>query len=221
MQTCLFAVPAQWFCGSHCWLNCVEFENIENCYFCWDCHFFGDNYFYRRVYSLDTVQDFLIKLGIKPCLHLFKISISFTKSCHCQTYQNYEQPPQSLLNFYLQSNFLASKIIFFFSMKNIWLGNQLLSMNFFENFDFQSSLFSENAPNFFWLSPLLIQLYSQINKGTSMYYVITKGERGSKKWQFLITFSTERNHKRGRGGQKTPNLDYVIHRCSLGCPRPM
>ena len=48
-----------------------------------------------------------------------------------------------------------------------------------------------------------------------MYYVITKGERGSKKGQFLITFSTERNHKRGRGGQKTPNLDYVIYGCSL------
>ena len=36
-------------------------------------------------------------------------------------------------------------------------------------------------------------------------------------WQFLITFITESNHKGGRGGggQKTPNLDYVIHRCSL------
>ena len=28
----------------------------------------------------------------------------------------------------------------------------------------------------------------------------------------MITFSTESNHK---GGQKTPNLDYVIHGCSL------
>ena len=45
-----------------------------------------------------------------------------------------------------------------------------------------------------------------------MYYVITKGGGGVRKWQFLITFSTESNHKGGRGGgQKTPNLDYIIH----------
>ena len=40
--------------------------------------------------GLDTVQDFLIKLGMKPRLHILKISIFFTKSSHCQTYQNYE-----------------------------------------------------------------------------------------------------------------------------------
>ena len=46
-----------------------------------------------------------------------------TKPCHRQTYQNYEQPPQSLQNLYFQSHFLALKInqIFlnFFSVKNI------------------------------------------------------------------------------------------------------
>ena len=34
----------------------------------------------------------------------------FTKSCHRQTYQNYEQPPQSLQNLYFQSHFLTLKI---------------------------------------------------------------------------------------------------------------
>ena len=34
----------------------------------------------------------------------------FTKSCHRQTYQNYEQPPQSFQNLYFQSHFLTSKI---------------------------------------------------------------------------------------------------------------
>ena len=50
-----------------------------------------------------------------------------------------------------------------------------------------------------------------------MYYVITKGGgEGVRKWQFLITFSTESNHKGGRGGGHKPqNLDYVIHGCSL------
>ena len=33
-----------------------------------------------------------------------------TKSCHRQTYQNYEQPPQSLQNLYFQS---------FFGIKNL------------------------------------------------------------------------------------------------------
>ena len=51
-----------------------------------------------------------------------------------------------------------------------------------------------------------------------MYYVITNGGGGVRKWQFFITFSTESNHKGERGGgegQKTQNLDYVIHGCSL------
>ena len=47
-------------------------------------------------WGLDTVQDFLIKLGIKPRLHAYTLHIEnkhfFTKSCHRQTYQNYEQP---------------------------------------------------------------------------------------------------------------------------------
>ena len=51
----------------------------------------------------------------------------FTKSCHLQTYQNYEQPPESLQYLYFQSHFLASKINqIFFSVKNIWLEDQLL-----------------------------------------------------------------------------------------------
>ena len=76
-------------------------------------------YFMKGKSKLDTVQDCLIMLGIKPCLHILKISIFFTESCHHQTYQNYEQPSQSLQNLYFQSYFLASKInpiflIFFF-----------------------------------------------------------------------------------------------------------
>ena len=34
----------------------------------------------------------------------------FTKSCHPQTYHNYEQPPQRLQNSYFQSHFSSSKI---------------------------------------------------------------------------------------------------------------
>ena len=46
---------------------------------------------------LDTFQDFLIKLGIKPPTYLLEINIfTYTKSCHCQTYQNYEHSWQKL-----------------------------------------------------------------------------------------------------------------------------
>ena len=34
----------------------------------------------------------------------------FTKSCHCQTYQNYEQPPRTSQNSYFQSHFSVLKI---------------------------------------------------------------------------------------------------------------
>ena len=41
--------------------------------------------------KVETVQDFLSKLGMKPCLYLVEISFFFTRSCHHQTYQNHEQ----------------------------------------------------------------------------------------------------------------------------------
>ena len=42
-----------------------------------------------------------------------------------------------------------------------------------------------------------------VTRGTSMYYVITKGVGEGLGQKILITFSTESNHK-GGGGQKTP-----------------
>ena len=67
------------------------------------------------VWPVETVQDFLIKLGIKPRMHiLIGNKHFFTKSCRRQTYQNYEQPPQRLQNWYFQSHFSASFWIFFF-----------------------------------------------------------------------------------------------------------
>ena len=54
------------------------------------CTSYVVNYLYYAVhntYILDTVTDFLIKLGIKPRMHLLEISIFFTKSYHRQTYK--------------------------------------------------------------------------------------------------------------------------------------
>ena len=58
----------------------------------------------------------------------------FTKSCHRQTYQNYEQPPRTYQNSYFQK--LVKSFQNFFTMKNIGLGDQLLLKNIFENFHF-------------------------------------------------------------------------------------
>ena len=86
-----------------------------------------------RPFSIETVQDFLIKLGSKPCMHMYIGNKHFfTKLYHRQTYQNYEQTPQRLQNLYIQSHFSASKIngifLIFFSVKNIRLGDQVLQM---------------------------------------------------------------------------------------------
>ena len=68
---------------------------------------------------------------MKPCMPLYAFSENkhfFTKSCHRQTYQNYEQPPQTYQNSDLQTIF-ALKIGQIFpkkiSMKNIGLGDEL------------------------------------------------------------------------------------------------
>ena len=47
-------------------------------------------------YLIKSVKDVLIKLDIKPCIHLVEISSFFSKSCHSQTYQNHEQSRQKL-----------------------------------------------------------------------------------------------------------------------------
>ena len=54
----------------------------------------------------------------------------FTISCHRQTYHNYYGPPQRSQNSDFPSHFSASKMEsfwFFFSLKNIWLGDQPFS----------------------------------------------------------------------------------------------
>ena len=51
----------------------------------------------------------------------------FTKSCHHQTYQNYEQPPQRYQNTNFQSQFLMLKIsLSIFSIYKYWTMRQTL-----------------------------------------------------------------------------------------------
>ena len=60
-------------------------------------------------WRLDTIQDFLCKLAMKPQMNLLEISIFFIISFHRQTYQNYQQPPKRLQNSDFQSLFLHQK----------------------------------------------------------------------------------------------------------------
>ena len=87
----------------------------------------------------DTVQHFLIKLGIKPPLHILKISIfslnhviirptkilnNLLKVCKVCTFK---------ITFHIKNHLNLSD---FFSVKDVWLGDHFLQMKFFENFDF-------------------------------------------------------------------------------------
>ena len=60
--------------------------------------------------ELESFQDLLIELGMKLHMHLVEISIFLNKQCYRQTYQNYEQPPQTFQNSDIQSHFSVSKI---------------------------------------------------------------------------------------------------------------
>ena len=96
---------------------------------------------------LETVHDFLIKLDIKPLMDLLEINIfSLNNDIVGLT--------KIMNNLFKDLKILSFKVIFHWNfpkknlVKNIWLGDQLTLINLFENFDFLSTLFSKNVPNF-------------------------------------------------------------------------
>ena len=77
-----------------------------------------------RTFAIESVQDFLNQVGHETMYASSGNKHFFTKSCHRQTYQNYEQPPRTSQNSYFQSHFSVLKIGRIFpkkkkSMKNI------------------------------------------------------------------------------------------------------
>ena len=63
----------------------------------------------------------------------------FTKSCHCQTHQNYEQPPRTSQNLYIQSHLSVLKWVESFKKKiygEYLTRRPTYIKNVFENFDF-------------------------------------------------------------------------------------
>ena len=81
--------------------------------------------------GLESVQDFLIKLDMKPCMY----SAFFTNSCHRQTYQKYEQSQQKLGTIFGNKVFYKSKFPKTFFDKS-WSPSQIFFIEFFsERFD--------------------------------------------------------------------------------------
>jgi hypothetical protein len=90
--------------------------------------------------KVETVQDFLIKLGIKPLMHLLEISIFSLNEDIIRVNKIMNNLVKDLKILSFKVNFQCLKLVESFqkkiSVKNIWLGDQLILMKFFENFDF-------------------------------------------------------------------------------------
>ena len=89
--------------------------------------------------TLETVQDFLIKLGIKPLMRLLEISIFSLNNDIVRLTKIMNNLVKDLKILSFKVIFQCLKLVKSFkknSVKNIWLGDQLILMKFFENFDF-------------------------------------------------------------------------------------
>ena len=88
---------------------------------------------------LKTVQDFLIKLGIKPLMQLLEISIYSLNNDLVRLTKIMNNLVKDLKILSFKVIFQGLKLVESFqkkSVKNIWLGDQLILMKFLENFDF-------------------------------------------------------------------------------------
>ena len=98
--------------------------------------------------GIDTVQDFLIMLGIKPRLHILKISIFTLNHAIVRPTKIIKDllKDRKILIFIVifQSRKLAESFWFFF-YEEYWTGRPA-TIDFFLN-----ALFSKNVPNFYWL----------------------------------------------------------------------
>ena len=90
--------------------------------------------------TLETVQDFLIKLGIKPLMHLLEISIFSLNNDLVRLTKIMNNLVKDLKILSFKVIFQCLKLVESFqkkkSLKNIWLGDLITLPNFFENFDF-------------------------------------------------------------------------------------
>ena len=90
--------------------------------------------------KVESVQDFLSKLDMKPCVHLVEISIFSLNHAIIRLTKIINNLVKELKILSFKVIFQCLKLAESFqkknSLKNIWLGDQLILMKFFENFDF-------------------------------------------------------------------------------------
>ena len=84
------------------------------------------------------------------------------KTGHCQTFQKYWLPQQTIAQILFSKSFLSGFFLNLFCFKNIRVGHQFLIMKFFENFHFLNTLFSKKCAQF--LSTLFIILIDPIKR---------------------------------------------------------
>ena len=96
--------------------------------------------FVTHVVTLESFQDFLIKLDMKPRMHLVEISIFSLNNVTVRLTKIMNNLFEHLKILIFKVIFLCWKLIESFQkkiyLKNIGLGDQLLIKNVFENFDF-------------------------------------------------------------------------------------
>ena len=101
----------------------------------------------RGTCRIESFQDSLIKLGIKSHMHISEIR-TFSLN------NDIVKLTKIMNNLVKDLKILSFKDIFqcqsfhFFSVKTICLGDQLISLKFLEDFDFQCTLFNKKLPNF-------------------------------------------------------------------------
>ena len=110
----------------------------------------------QKVLRVDTVQDFLIVLDMKPCLHLVEISIFSLNNVAVRLTKIMNNLLEHLKILIFKVIFQCWKLVDFFqkkiSLKNIGVEDQLLPKKDLEIFYFWSNLFSRKVPNFCRLS---------------------------------------------------------------------
>ena len=152
---------AIWLEKNHCWREFVtfyyafleshslphhNFSQVQRSFLLWNIYSTlvplpGEREIDTLLCILESVQDFLIKLDMKPCMHLVEIRFFFSLN-------NFVVRPTKIMNnFFINDKICTFKVTFqhqksmeffwtFFSVKNIRPGDQLWKRKFFESFDF-------------------------------------------------------------------------------------
>ena len=137
----------QWM-GSYA-ISVVKSKDVGWCFWFWWISFwwsyinaisFKRCWRYVTYWGLETVQDFLIKLGFKPLMRLLEIGIFSLNNDLVRLTKIMNNLVKDLKILSFKVIFQCLKLVESFqknnSVKNIWLGDQLILMKFSENFDF-------------------------------------------------------------------------------------